>query len=91
MYNRNFSVILADIAASDLPAEATAVESSTRNIHGPLYLDVFSEERPATLSDYDKMKLLEGKWESVDLYRYSFPFRFEMNNCVSLHNKKSVD
>ena len=37
------------------------------------------------LTDSEKVSLLEGRWNTADLYSYSFPFRFEilyMNHIV---------
>ena len=43
---------------------------------GPEYADVYVEGKEAsTLSDSEKMSLLEGKWESSDLHKYAFPSR----------------
>ena len=43
----------------------------------PQYLDIFQEKRAAsTLSDIEKLSLLEGQWDVEDLYKYKFPIRF---------------
>jgi len=46
---------------------------------GPEYPDVYVEGKAAsTLSDSEKMSLLEGKWESSDLHKYAFPSRYSL-------------
>lgn len=48
-------------------------------INGPEYPDVYVEGKAAsTLSDSEKMSLLEGKWESSDLHMYAFPSRYSL-------------
>ena len=43
---------------------------------GPEYPNVYFDGKAAsTLSDNKKMSLLEGKWESSDLHKYTFPSR----------------
>lgn len=45
--------------------------------YGPQYPDVFVKGKSASiLSDSEKISVLEGKWESSDLYKYTFPSRF---------------
>ena len=52
-------------------------ESSTRQ-NGPLYPESFTESgQVKALTDSEKVALLEGRWNSADLFAYSFPLRFE--------------
>ena len=45
--------------------------------NGPQYPDVFAEGKTvSTLTDNEKISLLEGEWDSNDLYKFSFPSRF---------------
>ena len=47
--------------------------------NGPLYPESFTESGLVkTLTDSGiKVALLEGRWDSADLFAYSFPLRFE--------------
>ena len=58
-------------------SEASATGRSVTS--GPEYPDVYVEGKAAsTLSDSEKMCLLEGKWESSDLHKYAFPSRYSL-------------
>ena len=55
-------------------------ESSTSQFreNGSLYPGRFSESgQVKALTDSEKVALLEGIWDSADLFAYSFPLRFE--------------
>ena len=55
-------------------------ESSTIQFrqNGPLYPESFTESgQVKALTDSEKVALLEGRWDSADLFAYSFPLRFE--------------
>ena len=44
--------------------------------HGPEYPDVFTEGKTTSrLTDNEKISLLEGEWDSNDLYKFIFPSR----------------
>ena len=46
--------------------------------NGPLYPESFTESgQVKALTDSEKVALLEGRWNSADLFAYSFPLRFE--------------
>ena len=54
-------------------------ESSTSQFrgNGPLYPESFTKSGQAkALTDSEKVELLEGRWDSTDLFSYSFPLRF---------------
>ena len=52
---------------------------------GPEYPVVYFEGKAAsTLSDSEKMSLLEGKWENSDLHKYTFPSRYTNSLPVAL-------
>ena len=64
-------------------SEATATGRLVTN--GPEYPDVYFEGKAAsTLSDNEKMSLLEGKWESSDLHKYTFPSRYTFTACCTI-------
>jgi hypothetical protein len=66
-------------------ASAEELERNTRKNNGPLYPDSFSKNgRVKLLSDGEKITLLEGKWDSADLFKYSFPYRFDINTTFEL-------
>ena len=45
--------------------------------NGPQYPDVFADgTATSSLTDSEKISLLEGEWESNDLYKFIFPSRF---------------
>ena len=66
-------------------------ESSTSQFrqNGHLYPESFTESgQVKALTDSEKVALLEGRWDSADLFAYSFPLGFEykfwMKVCTSL-------
>ena len=46
--------------------------------NGPFYPESFTESgQVKALTDSEKVALSEGRWDSGDLFAYSFPLRFE--------------
>lgn len=55
---------------------------------GPEYPRVYFEGKAAsTLFDYEKMSLLEGKWESSVIRKYTFPSRHTSTACCTIHGR----
>ena len=44
--------------------------------NGPEYPDVFKGKTVSSLTDNEKIVLLEGEWDSNDVYKFIFPSRF---------------
>ena len=57
------------------PESVSAGANVVKN--GPQYPDVFPEGKTASsLTDNEKISLLEGVWHSNDHYKFIFPLRF---------------
>lgn len=52
---------------------------------GQEYPNVYFEVKVAsTLSDNEKMSLLEGKWESSDFHKFTFPSSYTFTACCTI-------
>ena len=67
-------------AVAPPPQDIFLEKSSTSQFrqNGPLYPESFTESgRVKAITNSEKVAPLEGRWDSPDLFAYSFPLRFE--------------